>query len=386
LTELEKNIKELEAMFKAGILSAEDYKNQIAQVNDSAGVEEKPKAAPSSTTKKKTANTNIESPAEPPPPVIPDYYVFIDGKKSGPFKRNVFIKKIQAGEYDKDTMVWMTGMTDWVEAGSLSDLERYFPDLPPPPPLDRKAEERRRAEEEAKRKADEEAAAKRRADEEAATRRRADEEAATRRRADEEAAARRRADEEAAARRRADEEAAVRRRADEEAEARRRAQQQQAQQQSAPPADNGVKAQVSVYYNRALANWKEFQKKRGAGYYGGNSIWFKKFDKALLDSIISDLTAAIQISANFYDVLELRALAWEQKLDYAKACEDWERVVKLVPRGECTVPNATGFRSMYSMRLEEAKKKRDRKGKISGFLIDRVWNLDEDGKCFPDNT
>ena len=147
-----------------------------------------------------------------------------------------------------------------------------------------------------------------------------------------------------------------------------------------------VKQAVNVHYSKALYNWKNFQKKRGAKHYGGNSVFFKKFDKSLLDSIISDLTAAIQISSGYHDVYELRAHALEQKLDYAKACQDWESAIKLTsPLTSCTIPDKNGNCFLYSQHIEWAQKKRDRKGKISGFILDTLINLDEDGKCIPDD-
>jgi len=157
---------------------------------------------------------------------------------------------------------------------------------------------------------------------------------------------------------------------------------------STPPLSTAEKEeQVKINFKKALDNWRKFQKKRGAEHYGGQSVWFKKFDKVLLNSIINDLTAAIQLSKIFYDVYELRAQAWEQKREYAKACEDWESAISLAPKSSsCSIHDANGNRWLYTSRLTDAKKKQKRKGKISGFLIDILWNQDDEGKCVPDKN
>jgi len=145
--------------------------------------------------------------------------------------------------------------------------------------------------------------------------------------------------------------------------------------------------QVKIIFKRALDNWRKFQKKRGAEHYGGQSVWFKKFDKGLLNSVINDLSEAVQLSKIFYDVYELRAQALEQKREYAKACEDWESAIALAPKSSsCVIPDANGNCWLYTSRLKDAGKKQKRKGKISGFLIDILWNQDDEGKCVPDKN
>jgi|GEM_PF-3647369 len=139
-------------------------------------------------------------------------------------------------------------------------------------------------------------------------------------------------------------------------------------------------------FNRALDNWRKFQVKRGAEFYGGKWEVLRKFDKALLDTVLCDLNSALRLNEHFCNAYELRAQVWEQKLDYEKACEDWEKAIELSPSGCCVVPSANGHKWMYTFRLDIAKKKRKRKGKISGFFIDRFFEMDPDGKCISDDT
>ena len=61
----------------------------------------------------------------------------LDGQKEGPIE----IKDLEMGQIDKDTLVWKSGLNNWVRAEKLEDLNNYFSDLkefgrtnPPPIP------------------------------------------------------------------------------------------------------------------------------------------------------------------------------------------------------------------------------------------------------------
>jgi len=135
---LEQNLNEIEEMFKNGMMDRETYENIKKEIMENDTVQPpSQEAAPAA--EFLAQNTNMQpvgnAPTAPPAPVAPKYYVLIAGKKIGPFEREDFINKIRAEEYGKKTMVWMTGMDEnWVEAGTLPELENYFPDLPPSSP------------------------------------------------------------------------------------------------------------------------------------------------------------------------------------------------------------------------------------------------------------
>jgi hypothetical protein len=71
------------------------------------------------------------------PPTIPgelQYYVAVAGQQTGPFDRAALRAKVASGELKRDTLVWATGLANWVEAGSVTALATLFADRPPPIP------------------------------------------------------------------------------------------------------------------------------------------------------------------------------------------------------------------------------------------------------------
>jgi TPR repeat protein len=65
----------------------------------------------------------------------------VEGREIGAFEREEVIRRIRAGEIRRDARVWKDGMPDWVDAGSLPELEDHFGPPPdtivtatPPPP------------------------------------------------------------------------------------------------------------------------------------------------------------------------------------------------------------------------------------------------------------
>ncbi|MDR0361668.1 MAG: SPFH domain-containing protein [Planctomycetota bacterium] len=71
------------------------------------------------------------------PPPLPDaktWYAGINGQREGPFHEGVLKTKIDAGEMDRDTLVWSQGMAGWVKAGDAPELSALFDSMPPPLP------------------------------------------------------------------------------------------------------------------------------------------------------------------------------------------------------------------------------------------------------------
>ena len=148
--EMEKNFKDLEELYKLGMLDAEGYAFQKKQLEDalqgaaSSGVDEQslrgvahndslqdeqrregfiPSSAPSADY---TMMTTIQQEAQPPLPQMPKIRVSIGGKEIGAFEREEVIKKIRSGEIRSDARVFKDGMPDWVNAGNLPELEDHF--------------------------------------------------------------------------------------------------------------------------------------------------------------------------------------------------------------------------------------------------------------------
>lgn len=68
------------------------------------------------------------------------FYISLDGsEKKGPYTIEELEKLIQKEELKPSHLVWRNGLSDWVEAQSLSDLDELFARMPPPlstpPPL-----------------------------------------------------------------------------------------------------------------------------------------------------------------------------------------------------------------------------------------------------------
>lgn len=59
------------------------------------------------------------------------YYVAIDGEKQGPFS----ISELQKIDLNKKTLVWYSGLDDWVDAEEIDELTHLMNDVPPPIPL-----------------------------------------------------------------------------------------------------------------------------------------------------------------------------------------------------------------------------------------------------------
>lgn len=70
--------------------------------------------------------------APPPLPTQKMYHVAINNQPAGPFDLATVVRKVQAGEVRRDTLVWTAGMADWADAGKVTDLASAFDSVPPP--------------------------------------------------------------------------------------------------------------------------------------------------------------------------------------------------------------------------------------------------------------
>jgi hypothetical protein len=73
--------------------------------------------------------------AGPPPlPKKVSYYASIGNQQAGPFELSVIQDKLTAGAMTRETLVWTTGMAQWIPAGNVAELAQLFQDVPPPLP------------------------------------------------------------------------------------------------------------------------------------------------------------------------------------------------------------------------------------------------------------
>ena len=74
-------------------------------------------------------------PAVPPPlPGAAAFYLGIDGKQAGPFDQAALQAQVAAGKLTGETLVWKTGMAQWVPAAQVPELASVLTSAPPPLP------------------------------------------------------------------------------------------------------------------------------------------------------------------------------------------------------------------------------------------------------------
>ena len=72
------------------------------------------------------------------PPPIPTvaYYVAVNGQATGPFDMSVLAQMAATGQLTASSLVWKTGMAQWVKAGTVDELKNLFVTMPPIPPTE----------------------------------------------------------------------------------------------------------------------------------------------------------------------------------------------------------------------------------------------------------
>ena len=69
------------------------------------------------------------------PPQIPTtlYHVAVNGRASGPFDVPTLTQMAEDGHFTADSLVWKSGMVQWVKAGMIAGLKHLFSSMPPIP-------------------------------------------------------------------------------------------------------------------------------------------------------------------------------------------------------------------------------------------------------------
>ena len=70
----------------------------------------------------------------PPPIPVVAYHVAVNGQATGPYNLQVLQQMIMSGQVTADSLVWKTGMENWIKAGEADDLKGLF--APPVPPTE----------------------------------------------------------------------------------------------------------------------------------------------------------------------------------------------------------------------------------------------------------
>ncbi len=71
----------------------------------------------------------------PPPVTSVAYNVAVNGQATGPFDIPTLTQMASSGSLTKESLVWKTGMQNWVAAGSVQELNIVFSSVPPTPPV-----------------------------------------------------------------------------------------------------------------------------------------------------------------------------------------------------------------------------------------------------------
>lgn len=69
----------------------------------------------------------------PPPPTATVWFVLINNQQYQ-YDANTVAQNIQSGQITRETLVWKTGMAQWVKAIECVELKGFFDVTPPPPP------------------------------------------------------------------------------------------------------------------------------------------------------------------------------------------------------------------------------------------------------------
>lgn len=72
-------------------------------------------------------------PMTPPPIPTAAYHVAINGQAAGPYLLETLKQMATNGSFTPDSLVWRSGMAEWMRAGDIQELKPLFADIVPPP-------------------------------------------------------------------------------------------------------------------------------------------------------------------------------------------------------------------------------------------------------------
>jgi membrane protease subunit (stomatin/prohibitin family) len=72
--------------------------------------------------------------APPPVPTAVAFHAAVDGASAGPFDMTALAAQVKAGKITRKSLVWRSGMANWVAADTIPELQGLFGDVPPPLP------------------------------------------------------------------------------------------------------------------------------------------------------------------------------------------------------------------------------------------------------------
>lgn len=78
-------------------------------------------------------NQSVQNGMTPPPVPGVTYYVVVNGQATGPYDLSALKQMKTTGQFTSESLVWKSGMAEWVKAGAVDDMKQLFPDMPPIP-------------------------------------------------------------------------------------------------------------------------------------------------------------------------------------------------------------------------------------------------------------
>lgn len=78
-------------------------------------------------------NQPVQNGMTPPPVPGVTYYVAVNGQATGPYDISTLKQMMTGGQFTSDSLVWKSGMAEWVKAGVVDDMKQLFSDIPPIP-------------------------------------------------------------------------------------------------------------------------------------------------------------------------------------------------------------------------------------------------------------
>lgn len=81
-------------------------------------------------------NQPVQAGVTPPPVPNVAYHVAANGQATGPFDIAVLKQMITIGQFTADSLVWKAGMSEWVAAKAIAELNALFEPIPPIPPTE----------------------------------------------------------------------------------------------------------------------------------------------------------------------------------------------------------------------------------------------------------
>ena len=73
-------------------------------------------------------------PFPPPVPGAAGFHVAVGQSQTGPFDLGALQGQVTSGQLTRNSLVWKSGMGQWVKAGDVPELANLFASVPPPVP------------------------------------------------------------------------------------------------------------------------------------------------------------------------------------------------------------------------------------------------------------